>query len=150
MEIRLYINHSEKERVNKILTNELILNGDLTNDCPILTPTFQLEIENMTMYNYMYVPDFNRYYFIENPVNMGGNYYSVPCTEDYISSWWNDIKECNAVIERQSNEWNLYLNDGTFKAESTNKTATILFPNDLFTQENYILCVAGAPVTEGE
>ena len=150
MEVHFFVNESERNTIGKVLKNELTVSGTLKKECSILRPSILFSGINPAIYNYAYIPEFGRYYFIGNPVSVRENLWEIPFSVDVLESWKSQIKQQDAIIERQENEWDLYLNDGSFKAESTNKTATILFPNDLFTQENYILCVAGAPVTEGE
>ena len=149
MEVHFFVNESERNTIGKVLKNELTVSGTLKKECSILRPSILFSGINPAIYNYAYIPEFGRYYFIGNPVSVRENLWEIPFTVDVLESWKSQIKQQVAIIERQENDWNLYLNDGTFKAESTNKTATLLFPNDLFTQENYILCVAGMPVTEG-
>ena len=142
MQIKLYVNHSEKEKVNKVLTNELILTGEKNGDCPLLEPNFIIT-GDIIGYNYAIIPDFNRRYFLGEPVNIGGNDWLVPMMEDYLSTWWDSVKSNNAIVERQENQWDMYLNDGTFKFDSTDKTATIFFPNNLLTTPSYVFSVAG-------
>lgn len=143
MEIRLYKNMSEAERATKTLQNELILNGEVNTDLSLLHPTFILELENLPNYNYMYVPQFGRYYFIGEPVNIGGSTWQVPCVEDYLSSWWNSVKENTAVIARQENDYNLYLNDPEWKVYTNKQVLTREFPSGFLASGNYFLTVVG-------
>lgn len=151
MEIRLYKNMSEAERTTKTLQNELILNGEANTDLSLLHPTFILELNNLPNYNYMYVPEFGRYYFIGEPVNIGGNTWKVPCEEDYLSSWWNSVKENTAVIARQEQKYNLYLNDPEWKVYTNKQVLTRDFPSGFLDSGNYFLTVVGGydDVTEG-
>lgn len=149
MDIKIYNNTSEKVKVGKTLTNVRDISGELKEACDIINPVIIISGENLSSYNYLYIPIFNRYYFITDIKVIRNNLWEISCHCDVLESYADNIKALSAIIQRQENEWDLYLNDGTFKAESTNKTATLMFPNDLFTQENYILCVAGMPVEEG-
>ena len=151
MEIRLYQNMSEAERATKTLQNELILNGEANTDLSLLHPTFILELDNLPNYNYIYVPEFGRYYFIGEPINIGGNTWQVPCEEDYLSSWWNSVKENTAVIARQEQKYNLYLNDPEWKVYTNKQVLTRDFPSGFLDSGNYFLTVVGGydDVTEG-
>lgn len=143
MEIRLYKNLSEKERVSKELKNEYIISGNLNNDCSLVSPEFVLELESLPDYNYMYVPSFGRYYFIGNPTNLGGYTWLVPCEEDYLSTWWDSVKNNRAIIARQETDYNLYLNDPDWKVYANKQILTRTFPKGFAETGNYYLTVVG-------
>lgn len=149
MEVHFFVNESERNTIGKVLKNELTVSGTLKKECSILRPSILFSGINPAIYNYAYIPEFNRYYYIGNPVSVRENLWEIPFSVDVLESWKSQIKQQDAIIKRQESIWDLYLNDEKFKAESTNKTATILFPNDLFNTVNFILTAAGMP-TESE
>ena len=66
MKIILYENTSPKKKVVKKLTRQKELEGNLLDECSIVNPTVVIEIDNVSQYNYMYIPVFHRYYYITN------------------------------------------------------------------------------------
>ena len=70
---------------------------------------------------------------------------------DYLSSWWNSVKENTAVIARQENKYNLYLNDPEWKIYTNKQVLTRQFPSGFLDSGNYFLTVVGGydDVTEG-
>lgn len=149
MDIKIYNNTSEKVKVGKTLINVRDISGELKEACDIINPVIIISGENLSSYNYLYIPIFNRYYFIIDIKVIRNNLWEISCHCDVLETYKDSIKENVAIIKRQEGIWDLYLNDEKFKSESTNKTATILFPNNLFNTVNFILTAAGMP-TESE
>lgn len=143
MQITFYNNNSEREKVGKTLINVRELNGELKDNCDVVEPILLVSGDNLSQYNYLYIPSFNRYYFITKIKVIRNNLWEVYTHCDVLESYKNEIKNQIGVVARQENTWDMYLNDGTFKADSTDKTATLLFPNDLFTTPSYVFAVAG-------
>ena len=72
MTIRLYNNVSDKNVVDKQLTqvgNDIT--GTLRDDCSVVDPVIAIEgiAANINGVNYAYIPEFNRYYYINNIYN---------------------------------------------------------------------------------
>ena len=149
MLIKLYKNLSEVNTIGKTLTEESVRTGTLKEGCSVLSPSVVLTGENLSGFNYAYIPQFSRYYFIKEITSVKSGLWEISMHVDVLESYKESIKENVAIIKRQESIWDLYLNDEKFKAESTNKTATILFPNDLFNTISFILSAAGMP-TESE
>lgn len=149
MQIKLYKNLSEVNTIGKTLTEESLRTGTLKDGCSVLSPSVVLTGENLSGFNYAYIPQFSRYYFIKEIASVKSGLWELSMRVDVLESYKDSIKENVAIIKRQESIWDLYLNDEKFKAESTNKTATILFPNNLFNAINFILTAAGMP-TESE
>lgn len=143
MNLTFYKNQSEKNKIGKNLTDAKDVTGTLRENCDILNPSILVEYSTYPDYNYIFIPEFKRYYFITNIVSVRFGLWQITAHVDVLESYKEDIKAQSAIIARQENKWDMYLNDGTFKSESYNKTATIKFPNDCFVDYNFILTVAG-------
>lgn len=117
MQIILYNNSAEKNRVDKTsyLSNALTLNGNLRNNDSgnVLSPTIYLEMNNNSIptYNYAYIPSFNRYYFITNIEPARNDYWEINMKEDVLMSFKSEIKNQTALVSRNENEYNEYLED---------------------------------------
>ena len=64
MLIKFYNNTSEKNVLSKTLTNENIATGWLREESDIHAPVVTIDTVNISGYNYAYIPEFGRYYFI--------------------------------------------------------------------------------------
>lgn len=149
MQIKLYKNLSEVNTIGKTLTGESERTGTLKEGCSVLSPSVVLTGENLSGFNYAYIPQFSRYYFIKEITSVKSGLWEISMRVDVLETYKDSIKANTAILKRQEKVWDLYLNDEKFKAESTNKTATIMFPQNHFNTVNFILTVAGAPTESG-
>lgn len=145
MIIKLFNNLSDKIVVDKNITQ--IGNdhtGTLREDCSVIDPVISIENINASdipICNYAYIAEFARYYYINNIV-CRGKLFELHMHVDVLMSYKGDIRTNNAVISRQENKWNLYLQDGVFKEQANPHYQIIKFPSG-FSSFNYILAVSG-------
>lgn len=147
MTINLYVNTSEKEKLDKNLINETVLNGYLKKGSSVINPVITVEINNPSQYNYIYIAEFHRYYFISDTVNVKNNIWEIHMHVDALSSFKSQIRANKAIIDKNQylTNANKYYNDGdTFIHDSkeTNEIAT--FQNGFDETPHYILITAGA------
>lgn len=145
--ITLYRNYSEKNRVGKNLEEVVTLSGTLKDECSIIDPVIIIEADPVQIggTNYLYIPVFGRYYFIQNFVIVRTNLIRLECHVDVLESFADGIKACSAIISKQENLWNLYINDGTFKTYQNPMVLTKPFPQGFGTWE-FVLGVAGSDI----
>ena len=146
MQIKLYKNLSEENAIGKTLTEESVRTGTLKDGCSVLSPSVVLTGENLSGFNYAYIPQFSRYYFIKEITSVKSGLWEISMRVDVLETYKDSIKANTAILKRQEKIWDMYLNDEMFKAERTNKTATIMFPQNHFNTVNFILTVAGSPI----
>ena len=149
MQIKLYKNLSEVNTIGKTLTEESVRTGTLKDGCSVLSPSVVLTGENLSGFNYAYIPQFSRYYFIKEITSVKSGLWEISMRVDVLETYKDSIKANTAILKRQEKIWDMYINDEKFKAESTNKTATIMFPQNHFNTVNFILTVAGSPIESG-
>lgn len=143
MNINLLQNLSEKNKLNKNFSVLSTINSVLKKESSIINPTLIINFDSsITESNYIYIPEFRRYYFITDIVSVNNNLWELSCTVDVLSSFSTQIKAQTAVIKRQENLWNLYLDDGIFKTYQNPNIITKKFPSG-FQHSTFILAVAG-------
>lgn len=142
MRIVLYQNTSPANTVNKTLTQVGVLDGVLRMPTSIINPVITLEYANPTGFNYMYVQEFGRYYFVNGISAENNNLIAVSAHVDVLKTYASAIANFNAVIKRNENKFNLYLDDGIFKAYQNAKHKVIRLPYG-FSDFSYILALAG-------
>lgn len=143
--ITLQINSSEKNKLDKTIADIATVSGVLKEDTSIIDPVIKIEC-NLSDYvncNYITIPEFGRKYFVNNIRSVRNGLVEFSCHVDVLSSFADSIRSNKAIIRRQENKWNLYLNDGTFKVYQNPMVLTKAFPSG-FTQQEFVLAVAGS------
>ena len=143
--IQLMRNNSEANRLSKNLTNITTVSGTLKQSTSIINPIIQIEcdISNVTDCNYMYIPTFERYYFVDNITSLTSDIVEFTGHVDVLTTYASQIRSNNAIVKRQENRFNTYLNDGSFKTYQDPIILTRAFPQGFTTQE-FVLAVAGS------
>lgn len=147
MEVNLYENTSENYRLNKDITLKTTESCVLKDDCSVENPVIVLKTStNISGYNYMYIPDFGRYYYIGDIVSVGLNMWEVHGHVDVLMTYQNAIKSCNATFKRQENLFNMYLDDPEFHTYNKSEIVTKMFSGgtgNFNKNMSYVLVVAG-------
>ena len=144
MDITLYKNNSEKNKINKNLSNGYTISGTLRNESNVVNPTIVINIDNPTSYNYAYIPMFGRYYFITDFVSLRTGIWQINLKSDVLMSFKNSILSSRALIQNtQLIGKNDYLNGSKWVAEVKDKTEIKTFPNGLLDTGEFILITAG-------
>ena len=148
MNIVLMVNKSEPEKVTKELTTLATITGSLKEGTSVTNPTILIQgtpvtVQQIVTSNYLRIPDFGRYYFIRDISSVRTNLWEISCHVDVLQTYATQIKAQTAIIQRQMQKWNLYLNDGSFKVYQNPIVLTKPFPSGFNTME-FVLAVAGA------
>lgn len=149
MQINLFTCNAENTRLDKTdyITNRFVMNGDIKQETSILDPIIMIEKTNMVEfnYNYMYIPKFNRWYFINDIISVHNKFWEIHGHVDVLYSWRTDIKENSAVIDKTADTSlaNLYMDDGSFVMDSRKYNTVLPFPTGLSTDGSFILICAG-------
>lgn len=144
--IVLQTNASEKNRLDKSITDISTQAGTLRADTSIIDPVFLIECDlaDYINANYLTVPSFGRSYFITNIRSMRAGLVEFTCHCDVLSSFKTQIRTNTAIIQRSERNWNLYLNDGSLTAYQDPEIHTTFFDVGFTVNHNYVLAVAGS------
>lgn len=143
--IVFYNNTSENNKLDKNLTEVMTLDGVLRNETSLLKPSIQIEASASTFspaVNYMYIEEFGRYYYIDDVQSVRNNVTIVTGHVDVLKTYAAQIRACKAIIRRQENDWNLYINDGSLITYANDWVQAKNFPGS-FDDESFILMVNG-------
>lgn len=151
MQIKLYKNLSEVNTIGKTLTEESARTGTLKDGCSVLSPSVVLTGENLSGFNYAYIPQFSRYYFIKEITSVKSGLWEISMRVDVLETYKSQIKAQKAVVERQEQKYNLYLNDPDWKVYCNKQVLTRTFPSGFLDTGVYYLTVVGGydNMTEG-
>lgn len=144
-DIVLMRNNSEKNRLTKDTEVIMTVSGVLREKTSIIDPVIKIEcsVSSVIGCNYLSIPIFGRKYFVNDIRSIRNNLFEFSCHVDVLSTYADSIRENTGIIKRQEKEWNLYLNDGTFKVYQNPNVLTRAFPSGFTTQE-FVLAVAGS------
>lgn len=117
MIIKLYTLTDNPHTIPKHLDNEREFSGSLRNATDVANPVFQLEMELTALYNYAYIPDFNRYYYLSPPVSVRNGLVEYNGTIDVLQSWYNDFKFSPMIASRSDSTYDKFLPDTNRKIE---------------------------------
>lgn len=147
MEITLYTNESEKNKLEKTLDHPILLEGTLRDESSIINPIILISSEKEDipyMYNYAYVPAFGRYYFITDIESVRTGIWRVSMHVDVLMSYKEQIKNLNVIINNSEETGaNNYLSGNQWITNVKNTTNIVNFPNGLNDNGEFILITAG-------
>jgi hypothetical protein len=97
---------------------DLMIN--LLDETSILNPIFRLELStppmaSATKYNYCYVPDFHRFYFIDD-WSTYRNLWICKCHCDVLASFKNEIIASRQYVIRSASAFDTYVSDALYPA----------------------------------
>ena len=118
------------------------LSGTFRDSVSVTDPVFTIERSSPIGFNYVYIEAFQRFYYVTGVSADLHGIVTVSCTVDTLETNASAIEQMNAIIRRQENAYNLYLDDGIFKAYQNTKHKLIAFPNS-FSEYSYVLALAG-------
>ena len=101
MEIIFYNTASESNRIGKTLTNGHTLSGSFKTEIDIQNPIIQVNT-NLLNFNYCYIPDLNRYYFINKIEITRTNLFTVYLHIDVLETYKDEIKALHVVVTNSS------------------------------------------------
>lgn len=109
MNIKLYKMSCEDNRIDKtsFLTYVLEYEGSLRTETSLLNP--QIDIQHggksdFTQFNYVYIEDFNRYYFIDDITSVRTYISRLHLRCDVLMSYVHSIGQLPCIVARTSNE----------------------------------------------
>ncbi len=142
--ISLFKTNSENNRVVKTLTDEKQLSGELRNQTSVLNPSIRIEsADNISTYNYAYISEFGRYYYITDIVSVRTNCWVVSLRCDVLMSYKDEIKTITGVVVRQESNPNKLLVDRLERIQSDKEIDILYYPDAFSKNLQYVLVTAG-------
>lgn len=145
MEISFYNTISPDEKVDKDLVLQTTLNGYLKAQTSMEEPVIVVETSSVpATWNYAYIPDFARSYFVRGRSSVKNNIWELEMEEDYIGSWKAGIRLNNAILRRSATMYNTYLKDDQLPLYQDKFTIDYPINTEFgFNPSNFYLTVAG-------
>lgn len=141
MDIILYNNSDPINKIGKnigngtTIENVRFIEEDMLN---VINPTVLIKLSNevsdLSHYNYMKIPKFDRYYYITNMSTEGG-LVKIETRVDALKSFESDIKASQQYVTRSQSKQNKYLVDNMLPIHSDHKYIIEPFTEDVFNKE---------------
>lgn len=130
--------------VSKDVEVLLRLEGTLKETTDILNPVFTIGTDYEQLIrraNYLYVPNFARYYYITDVKVVRTNLWEISGHVDVLYTYYDRIMRQSGIIARNENLWNLNLDDGRAKAEQQADITTLNFPSGFSGQSKVLITI---------
>lgn len=99
--LEFYKNLSENVDVQKNLTGKMTISANSRVPLDILTPVVDVQGIDANEYNYCYIKELYRYYYIENTVVLPNGVCHLSLRVDVLMSYADDIKASSGLITKQ-------------------------------------------------
>jgi len=141
MLMKLYTTKTPNNTIGKVLENETEYNIKFKSQADRTKPIVVLMSETMIDFNYAYIPDFNRYYFVENIEVTPNKIYNISLRCDVLESFKNDILESSGFVNQQTTPNKYYNSD--YQTEIKKEVDVIKSNVTLDTTKSTILVTIG-------
>lgn len=145
--ISLYKTASENNRVVKTLTSGKEMSGELRNQTSVLNPSIMIEsADNISTYNYAYIPEFGRYYYISDITSVRTSCWIISLRCDVLMSYSAQIKALRPIIEREEVGQSSGLIDSDMPININKKVQKYYFPKGFTKDIQYVLTTSGGAI----
>ena len=153
MYIDTYMNNSDNNAMYKDLTAvesgvSIVLKESTTMEEPIIKIKYRTDASTPPVpqkFNYCYISEFDRYYFVTN-VTYAQQFMEVALKVDALSSFADALEDVKVLITRSTNRYDMYLPDPDTPVRSDKLIGTQLFYNG-FGGESMVLAVTGGYIS---
>lgn len=133
----------EPNNVFKTLYNRQEIEIQVKNALEVHDPTIVLSGSLPNTFNYMYIPDFKRFYYTGEVVKGNNDIYTLQLHCDYGKTWAENIQTSYGIVTRNQQLYNRYLPDESYKTEVRTTTQVKNFPYGFNDSSEFILMTCG-------
>lgn len=146
-QIKLYYNSSDKNVLNKTLTELYTITGNFKRPTDIIHPDIEIVYHpdvDWSNCNYIWCELFHRNYFVDSKTYDTFGNITLHCTCDVLTSHKSILNNLDIIANRSSSKFNVYQNDPEIPTLANQVVATQKFPSGFSNNQSLILAVAGA------
>ena len=142
MNITLYKTKSANNVINKKLTSEKDFGNNclLIDDTSVTNPALLIggisSLDNISNYNYAYIPQCHRYYYINDIIALSGGRVKLVLTVDVLKTYASDILASKQLITAEKDIGKMYLSDAQWTTDARTYNRAIYFNGDYFNTAN--------------
>lgn len=147
MNIKLYNTTSDPRALSKRLTDEIQIACQVTDELNVDSPVFLLDLTNAKINrNYAFVPEWNRYYFLAEPVIVNGHHVEIQGSIDDLMTHRSAILNSQVIADRSASNFEYYMEDSEIISSGRIVTKTRKLPtvfNTANVNNNYVIILGG-------
>lgn len=138
MDIILSKINEDPNTLVKTINEPFSISGTLKNITDKTNPEITIagDVQTLLTYNYCYINEFQRYYYITNISVENSNLITISCKCDVLMSFSTEILNLNVVLDRQENSFNMYYTDSEIPVMSYKFVQAKLFSKNPITTTN--------------
>ena len=142
MNITLYKTKSANNVINKNLTSEKKLGNNciLADNTSVTSPTVIIggitSLDSISDYNYAYIPQCHRYYYINDIIALSGGRVKLMLTVDVLKTYASDILASTQLVIRQKNQGKMYLANADWTLDGRTYLRSQYFSENHFDTQN--------------
>lgn len=144
MLMKMYDTKSSNNVINKVLENEHEFDIKFKDKTDIVNPVVILSSPTLILSNYAFIPDFNRYYFVDKIELFPNSIYHITLRCDVLESFKAEILTSSGFINQQTNNVNKYYNSN-YQSEVRKEVdlykSTVTIPTDV--KETILVTIGG-------
>ena len=150
-EIHTYKSSAEQNRVDKtnFLTADMIISGVLREASSLIHPSITFTSDTIPTFNYVYIPIFNRYYYVTDITSIKNKLWQMSLTVDVLMTYKEALLACTGYIDRNENEYNGLIPDNMISLEKGETIETVALNNELFTSTRGSYVIQGLLIGAG-
>lgn len=128
--------------INKELTQISTYEIKIKKESSIINPVIMIESDSFIDFNYCYIDNFNRYYFVNDVEVFPNNIFYLTLSIDVLESFKSDILASYGYIAKQTNYNSFYNSNYASEITKTNwvYTSNITLPD---TTTNVLVTIGG-------
>lgn len=139
--INFYSYNGHPNTVNKQLGEFTAIEGDLRQTFDVLRPTVTLRKQPRPTFNYCYIPDLGRYYFVDRVSFEGNNAYELTLRVDVLKTYETQILAATGRVSESDNP-DPYISNRESVFDRRAKFEKVEFENkDVFNADGSIIMV---------
>lgn len=141
MDVQFYNYQGERLKVGKTLENPVTLTGYLRDTYNVLTPVLTIRHKDEFTYNYVYIPVFGRYYFVDGYTVANRDEIILSLKVDVLETYKDVIRAATGTVTESDNA-NPYISTRENVYLETPNLEKVEFENpDLFTENGSIIMI---------
>ena len=150
-QIHTYKSSAEQSRVDKtnFLTADMIISGVLREASSLIHPSITFTSDTIPTFNYVYIPIFNRYYYVTDITSIKNKLWQMSLTVDVLMTYKEALLACTGYIDRNENEYNGLIPDNMISLEKGETIETVALNNELFTSTRGSYVIQGLLIGAG-
>ena len=150
-EIHAYKSSAEQNRVDKtnFLTADMLISGVLREASSLIHPSITFTSDTIPTFNYVYIPIFNRYYYVTDITSIKNKLWQMSLTVDVLMTYKEALLACTGYIDRNENEYNGLIPDNMISLEKGETIETVALNNELFTSTRGSYVIQGLLIGAG-